>query len=475
MNDLLPIALINANDAPTSSPPLSLLCLSTILENNGYRTQIFDIALQPNLKKVLLESVNKKHFLWLGFTSMTPAIPAVKRIIEDIRNLDKNLPIMLGGIHASCLPKETLEELDISAVCIGDGDDVCLEFSKKVRFGEYDYWNIPGVASFELQINNKGFCKKKYRYLPELLSGRQTKPLPRPDWNKININDYQKVNIQFIRQKKIVAPVITAKGCPFSCSFCAVPEFSGRKIVSRTIKDVADEIEFLYREHGVEEFHIFDDIFNIKLSYAKNLLKEIIRRNLQIVWKAPVGFWILSYDEEFLDLLQESGCYQVGFGIESGSAEILQNVNKHTAGKLSQIPDILKKYQARNISTFGFFILGLPGETKNTIKQTIKYACSLPLDFIHVGLFTPYPGSKIFQKLIESRNYTNNWSEYFHYHNDDGLNACDIPTKRLRRFMLYFYIRFFIAPRRFWNLLVAIQKGGLWSFLRLLKKTVANM
>jgi radical SAM superfamily enzyme YgiQ (UPF0313 family) len=381
-------------------------------------------------------------------------------VIAKIAGIEKPPAVMLGGIHASVLPERTLRELDVDAVCIGDGEIPSVGFTEKVLRGETDYWNIPGVAA----IDGKG----QFRFSENLARTRPLRPLPRPAWHKIRIADYQECPLQYIRRRRVVAPIITTKGCPNRCSFCAVPRFSGSKLVPRDPVEVVDEIEYLVREHGVEELQLFDDNFNCNLEYAKRVLREWVKRDLPVIWKAAVGLWIHNYDDEWLTFLERSGCYQVGFGIESGSQKILDLANKRVT--LDQIHHVLEMYQAHGISTFGFFVLGLPGETRETIRETIRFACSLPLDHMHAGLLTPYPGSPLFDQALASGMSPPDWSQFYHYHDTQAFKFCDLSTKELTRAMQQFYLRFYGTPRRALNMLNDIRRSGIRPFMHLTRQ-----
>lgn len=444
----------------TQSPPLHLLCLSTVLEQQGYATEVFDFQTAPHRQPRFLEDTREGRFLWIGFTTLTPNANLTKSHIKQVRAANPAVPIFLGGIHASSLPERTLREFPIDAVCIGDGEDAVRRLSEAVLAGRRDYWETPGIAA----LDEAG----AFHFSREAADHRPRRPLPRPNWDKIDLGEYQQAPLQYIRRRGVVAPIIIAKGCPNHCSFCAVPEFSGRRLLQRDPGEVVDEIEYLARQRGVQEIQLLDDNFNANLPYAKEVLHEWAARRLPVIWKAPVGLWIHHYDDEWFDLLVRTGCYQVGFGIESGSQAILDRAGKRL--KLAEIPGILEMYRRRGISTFGFFILGLPGETEETIRQTVRFACRLPLDHAHLAQFTPYPGSPLFRDALAAGLELPDWDEYHHYHRTDRFAFCEVPTRHIRRAMRLFYLRFYARPRRALHLLNDIRHSGLRSFWRLARQ-----
>lgn len=457
-----PIALVTVNRALTQSPPLGLLCLSAVLEDAGFATEVFDLAVRPEREAALLAGARDGRFAWVGFSAMTPAVPLVRELAEKIRALDPALPLVIGGVHASALPERTLRELPLTAVVVGEGSAPALTLAARFADGRRDLADIAGVAALEDDI---------FRHAPPDPDANQRPPC-RPNWDRIDLADYQRCPPQYIRRHAVVAPVAMTRGCPHQCRFCAVPSFSGRRLARRDPVEVVDEIQYLAREKGVGEIHLLDDNFNVNLDYAKTVLREWARRDLGLVWKTPIGLWIHAYDDEWFDLLRRTGCYQVGFGIESGAPEILDRVAKKI--DLDAVPGILARYRAAGISTFGFFILGLPGETPDTVARTIRFACAAPLDHVHVSQFTPYPGSVLFDEIAAREGALPDWDRFHHLHELDRFSACELSGHQLKAAVRRFYVRFYAQPRRAANMLGDIRRSGVAPFVALARRIYAN-
>lgn len=451
------IALISVGRPITMSPPMGLLCLSSALEQAGYETDILDFQIYPDKEKELRQGISDGRYLWVGFTALTPSVPQIKKHISAIRGLDPSVPIILGGIHGSSVPELSLKEFDLDAVCIGDGEESVVTFSEKVASGKRDYWTIPKIAA----LDEEG----AYRFDEKLAKAHPPQAPGRPNWEKINLHDYQKCPMQYIRRRPMVAPIITSRGCPNRCSFCAVHIFSGSRICRRDPVTVVDEIEYLVKERGVQEIQLFDDNFNFSLDYAKTVLREWASRDLGIVWKAPYGLWVHNWDDEWFSLLKQTGCYQVGFGLETGSAEVLKRVNKRI--KLDEVASAVRQYKKHGISTFGFFVFGMPGETEQTIEDTIRFACNLELDHIHAGILTPYPGSPIFNDALSRGMKFLDWEHYHHYHRTEAFNFCEVPKPKLEWATKRFFLRFYSRPSRALNMVNEIRHSGLKSFINI--------
>jgi radical SAM superfamily enzyme YgiQ (UPF0313 family) len=188
--------------------------------------------------------------------------------------------------------------------------------------------------------------------------------------------------------------MITSRGCPFKCTFCARIDKSYRV---RSVTSVVDEMEFLREERDVKEIHVLDDIFNLDIKRAKAICDEIIRRRLDISWALPSGIRVNRklIDEELARKLHKSGCWMVAFGIESGSQKILNRIHKNLT--LNEVRRAVKICRDAGIEElWGFFLIGLPGETKGSIKQTIDFACELDLNVAKFLITVPFPGSELY-------------------------------------------------------------------------------
>ncbi len=190
-----------------------------------------------------------------------------------------------------------------------------------------------------------------------------------------------------------VAPVTSSRGCPFSCHFCASPKIWNRKIRYRSATNVVDEIEMLVREYGVKEIHFEDDNLTLKRSHIQGICEEILSRNIKVYWATPNGIRVDTVSDELLRLMKRSGCYSVAFGIESGSQEILDKIEKKTDLKI--IRSAVEMAYRAGLITQAFIIFGLPGETEKTIQETINMVMKLPLHKVQFLLLDVLPGSRL--------------------------------------------------------------------------------
>jgi radical SAM superfamily enzyme YgiQ (UPF0313 family) len=203
---------------------------------------------------------------------------------------------------------------------------------------------------------------------------------------------------QLLHKKFPVAPILTTRGCPYDCSFCSSTKLWGKRLRTRSPENVVDEIELLVKEFGVREIHFEDDNFTQKRGHVRRVCEEILERDLRIVWSCPNGVRIDTLDDELLALMRRSGCHSVGLGIESGSQEVLDRNHKRL--DLKQVPEQVDMIRAHGIAAHGFFIIGMPGETEKTVRQTAGFARKVRFDRANFSLLSPLPGTEIFQKYV---------------------------------------------------------------------------
>jgi radical SAM superfamily enzyme YgiQ (UPF0313 family) len=297
--------------------------------------------------------------------------------------------VIIGGPHVSALASEALKETGADFAVCGEGE---IPFSLLIDAisGGRDRPLIPGVLTpFDKE------AVVKLNFIDDLDS------LPFPDWAQINPRDYKKAPHGGLIKKFPVAPVVTSRGCPYECTFCASPKLWDRKIRFRSPENTVDEISYLVKNFGVKEIHFEDDNLTLKKEHITGICELILKRKIKINWATPNGVRADSLDAGMLSLMKKSGCYYLAFGIESANFGILNNIKKHT--KIEIIQRAIDLSRREGILTQGFFIFGLPGETRETIRETINFAKQSGLDRAQFLLLDVLPGSELWDSLKDSR------------------------------------------------------------------------
>lgn len=375
-----------------AAPPLAIGYLAAVLKKNGHKVSFIDLTLNPLSEEGFKEKILESNSDLIGISLMVRALPNTKKLIRWIKEV-RNIPVVIGGPQPTVEPLFTLKYTDADFAIIGEGEKTIIELIEVLQ-DRRQYENVDGLVFFS-QSENSYKVNKPREFISNL------DEIPFPDWNMISPLEY-KINPALMPIKKTpIAPVITTRGCPYSCSFCGGPLVWRKTFRMRSANNIADEMELLIQKYNVKGFFISDDNFTLKKSHVLDLCQEIIRRKINIPWACPNGIRIDKVDEEMLRLMERAGCYLVGFGIESGNQEILNNAHKQL--DLERIEKVVKMAKTHKLITYGFFIIGLPGETMKTIRQTINFAKNTPFDRAWFNILVPYPGTEIFDLYTKGR------------------------------------------------------------------------
>ncbi|MHA1679651.1 MAG: B12-binding domain-containing radical SAM protein [Promethearchaeota archaeon] len=406
------------------NPPIGLGYLASFLKERGFRVYILDLALRRIERETVIRFIKKKNPLFVGISALTAYYSEMKLLSNYLREKIPSLKIILGGVHASSLPRESLVECHADFAVIGEGELSISRLARYMEEGRLDFKSIPGICFFE----GEEFI---HTGDPELISDLDS--IPMPAWHKINPNKYPKNPHGFLMVYKEVAPLFSTRGCPFECHYCASCRFWQRKIRFRSSSNVVDEIQYLHEEFGIREIHFWDDNLTLKRSHIEGICNEIIRRGLdKLTYCAPNGVRVDTLDEKLLILMKKAGFYKLTFAVESGSSKILR-----TNGKYIDLKKIIKNTViARNVGFMlnSFFMIGFPGETEETIKKTVKFAKSLPFNYATFFLMKPLPGSKIFDEWSRGKELLNfNWNNLSSYMQKNKFLLSDLSPEYLSK------------------------------------------
>lgn len=401
------VLVLPNSKAHTITPPLGLGYLAACVRARGHEAAIIDLARERAgaEKGAALVKAQAPDLIGLGI--MSSAYLPAKELVAAIRQELPDTPLVIGGPHVTALAEDAMEDFGVDLAMTGECEQSFPELVEAMAAGgSLDGGSLAGSPQDGSPLNNgrldgiPGLCFRdggivvgeRGDFTDDLDS------LPFPAWDLMDPRSYPDLPHQLLHKKFPVAPVMTSRGCPYDCSFCASTALWGRGWRTRSAENVVDEIEMLVRDFDVKEIHFEDDNFTLKASHAAAVCEEILRRGIDIVWACPNGVRIDTLDDDLLELMRRSGCYSLGFGIESGSQAVLEKNNKKL--KLDRVADQVEMVKRHGIEAFGFFIIGLPGETVETIRETIRFARRVPFDRANFGLLSPLPGSSIFNEHV---------------------------------------------------------------------------
>jgi len=377
--------------------PLGLGYLASVALSKGHEVKIIDSffegikqSTQYNdtfneyglLDDEILKSIAEFRPDFIGISCVyTARWPIVKRLSSKIKQSFPDVFIGTGGSHPTNNPEETLGTEGIDFVCIGEGELVIAELLDAIEDNQ-DYISIKGLG---YKFEGKLIINKEIRYIENLDS------IPLPSRHLV---PYEKF-LQHYNRNGIIA----TRGCPYKCSFCSAFTVMGPNLRTRSVEKVVNEIEFLQKTYKTDFISFDDDNLTFDRNYLLELCDEIIVRDLDIRWNTPQGVNIHSLTYEGLAKMREAGCYAICIAIESGDPAILKKMNKRVPlDKARQVTEWCRELE---IFTLGFFILGFPGETMESMQKSRDFALSIALDAINVFIISPYPGTKLYDDCIE--------------------------------------------------------------------------
>lgn len=402
VNTRLPASL---NAAQGIYPPLGLAYIGAYLEKEGHNVSILDSQAENLTTEETKTRIKYAEPDIVGVTAMTPTVPGALEILKLTKDIDKAIITVIGGPQLSVYPRETVSYSYVDYGIIGEGEQAMAELLEDL--GSKRTSTIKGLVT-KAGIN--GFREPN----------RELDKLPPPARHLLPMSQYS-----CIVMKHPMTTMITARGCPFNCSFC----FKDRYLQTyriRNVEAIVDEMEECVTRYKVKEIGFYDDCFPSKI-HLRDLCNELIRRNLKIPWETPQRTDLV--DQELLQLMKQAGCIRIRYGVESGNARILKLMNKKT--NLKDVEKVFKWTKAVGIETFAYFMIGYPTENKTTIEHTIEFAKKINPDWVMFTVATPLPMTRLMEQSgdIVNPDYWKNFtlgnnSERIPYLTDDADKFC---------------------------------------------------
>lgn len=407
-------------------PPIILAYVASILINAGHKVILIDAHALSLSKEKVLKILQAFKPQLIGFRAETYHFHDT---LESIRFFKKKLqvPIIVGGINLTLYPHETFSYPEIDYGIIGDAIESLPKLINAIE-NLKDFRDIEGVIYRDNKTIKINPCSRKIVPFDEY-------PFPARDLLP-NEKYYS-----FISKKKNFTIMVTSRGCPHKCIFCAIPSIPYQE---RSPENVVNEIEECYHKYNIREIDFFDAVFFFNKKRFIEISNEIIKREVEIQWSCRSRVDLI--DDEILKAASASGCRQILLGIESSDIGILKKVKKEISiEEVKNAVLLCKKYK---ILTLGFFMIGNPGESKESIRKTIKFAKELKLDFAQFCMTIAKPNSELNQVL---RNNTgiDYWREYI-LGNSNGKRLpapwIKLSHDKIERYTKKAYFNFYFRP-----------------------------
>lgn len=365
--------------------PMGLAYLGAALERAGATVKVFDAFADPETP---LDQLLKDYRPDVaGVTCLTPTAGGLGELSDIIRKNSPGTKIVLGNIHPTLFHRELLEAGHCDYVIRGEAEETITELSDCIESGTAPA-GVKGVS----MLDGDGVVVNDDREPP-----RDLDALARPAWHLFDLDRYTAPPM-FSFDKRLL-PVLASRGCPYRCYFCA-QNVMAPKLRKRDMTKVVDEIEWVHKETGVDLFWFCDAIFPLDEKDAEEFCAEMTGRGLQRKIK-----WITETRADLVDgplvkMMKAAGLHMLIFGLESGDAAVLKRIKPGL--ELEHGRRAVEIARRAGVLTLGLFIVGLPGESADTIRKTIDFSKSIGLDFAKFNRAVPYPGSRFHRDIAGS-------------------------------------------------------------------------
>ena len=413
------------------APPLGIGYMAAVLEENGIDVSIIDAsALDYDFKDLSDRLLEEKPDI-ISISALTPTIGRALESAEVVKYALPDSIVILGGYHPTFNFKETLEDENVDIVIRGEGEYTLLELVQCLEIGG-DISNVNGLVYEE--TNEKG--EKLLVITPDREPICDLDALPYPALHLLPMDHYKLLNMD-----THMATMITTRGCPMQCSFCSSAAMHGNKIRYRSVKNIVDEMEHLVYDMDVETIAFMDDTFTLNKKRIREFCDEVIRRDLKVWWGCTSRVDTLS--KELLQKMKDAGCITIFMGVESSNQQNLDKMNKQIS--IAKIENAFKIAREIGIRTIASVALGMPNDTKETMKETIKFVHHLKPNYAVYSLATPYPGTRFYQEAFEKNLIqVRDWSKYTLL--SPILETIDCSKEDLRKIQIMAYIKFYFRP-----------------------------
>lgn len=391
--------------------PLGIAYLAAVLEKTGdYELEILDTLCESDIEEgtplnggkqirygLTDEAIEKRirdfspNVVGVAclFSAMQWDMVNTCRIVKKVNPVIKTI---VGGAHAGSMAKDIIREYnEVDFVIVGEAELTFLDLLRSLETNG-GFTNLNGFAFRE---NGSVKFIPKTKYIEDLDS------IDFPARHLFNMDKYfENAKSHGFYRNTPYTQVITSRGCPYKCTFCALGAHWGSRQRMRSAKNVLDEIEYLINQYGIKEIHFEDDNLTADKKRAAELFDGMVKRNFNIKWHVPSGIAVNTLNEELIEKMRASGCYSITLAIESGNQKVVTKLMNKPVN-LKVVPRLVKKIRENGMDVRGFFIIGYPDETKETIRQTIDFARSLELDWSYFSIASPLPNTEMYKTCIK--------------------------------------------------------------------------
>ncbi len=440
----------------TIYPPLGLTYIAGVLRKSDHDVSILDAHAVGSTIQDIVNYVKKDSPDLVGITSTTPGIFNAFSVANAIKNFNPELKVIMGGVHPTVAPEHVLESSNVDIIVRGEGEITMCELVDALGNGK----QLKKIKGIGYKKNGRIIITPLRELIKDLDS------LPYPAYDLLPIEKYTAPTVS----KKPFMTMMTSRGCPYNCIFCGVQSVFGRTYRYHSPERTIEETEYLIENFGVREIFFKDSEFTLKSKRVNEICDLMMKRGIKISWMCNGR--ANHMEKGMVQKMKRAGCRLVTLGIESGDQRILNNLKKQIT--LDDAKKAVATAQEAGMEVISNFLVGNPGDTKETIEKTIAFAKELGSDYTLFGFIAPFPGTELYEMAKE-----NDWLlkgdgwENIKY-DTCTMNATEIPLEELEGYLSKAYRSYYFTPK---YLLRRLKRFHLEEFKNSIKgfMTILNM
>jgi len=371
--------------------PLGILYIAAVLRQHGINVKVFD----ADIDGLTVDEIVRRILSWepdlVGFSLMTPQLMTALEASARLKEAWPDVWIALGGAHIDSTHEDVFSMADCFDFAVyGEGELTMLEVVQNMqRYGRENLTKcLAGVRSVIYKDETGHVVSNPPRpFLPDL------DVLPSIDYDMVDINKY---SIPTMAGKYVISMMLS-RGCPFKCTFCDAPITMGRRLRFCSIKRVINDLRYYVEKYGCRNFVFKDSTFTANRRWAESFCDALVESSLRIKWRCNTRVNLIP--RYLLEKMKKAGCYVVNFGVESGHPKILRSIKKEVS--IEAIYDAHRRCRKLGIRTYATFLIGCPGETKETAQATIDVARGIRPNLAMFFICTAYPGTPLYEQAVQ--------------------------------------------------------------------------
>ncbi len=423
------------------SPPLGLMSIAaTVKEQGSHEVFLHDMRPPALPFERALEVFNRARPDVVGLSAQSSDAPIMHQVAKEIRRLRPEVPVICGGVHVTAYWKDVMEQDPaIDYILPGEGERAFQDLLETLE-SRKDPGNVEGVV-----YRANGGIEQS----PDRQPVKDIDSLPHPDWSLVDPAVYANLpRIGLVYKARRYMIIETARGCPFHCAWCHKTMGSHHRMHGPDY--VVEQVEMLMRDHAIEEIQIVDDLFNLDPQRVEDICTRIIDRGIRVAICIPNGIRADRLQDSTLELMKRAGVYRVMFAVETASSRLQKLMRKNMDFK--ELNRAIRKADALGMLIHGNFIIGLPTETVEEARETVRFAIRSRIDTVGVYRAIPFKGSDLYQiakeegvPVPEGESTLSFW--------DPQVNLSRTDTRELNRLKRQAYLRVYLRPARILRLI----------------------